>query len=133
MRQCAEASAHCPILGNSKLWFEDRKNFSLRQHLRDIGSVSFLLHPGERYKTQGGAVDAVSESAGFCGAVLEHMSQVGITVMAAHLNTPHAVAVIFLLCYGLRLHRLREAGPAAAGIEFVGGSKERFPCDDIHI
>jgi hypothetical protein len=51
------------------------------------------------------------------------MSQMSTAVLAGDLNTPHAVAVIFLLLKTVGIKRIPKTWPAAAGMEFLGGCK----------
>ena len=53
--------------------------------------------------------------------------------MAAHFGAAHVVAEIVVFGNGGGVNRAGEARPAAAGIEFVGGTEQGFAADDVHI
>ena len=53
--------------------------------------------------------------------------------MAAHFGAAHVVAEVVVFGNGGGVNRAGEARPAAAGIEFVGGRKQGFAADDVHI
>src|SRR5450756_766888 len=67
------------------------------------------------------------------GAVLEDVSQVGITVGAKNLCTAHEKALVRFSADILARDRLREAGPATAGIEFGVGIEERRTTTDAGV
>ncbi|SBP89684.1 hypothetical protein THIARS_80208 [Thiomonas delicata] len=68
-------------------------------------------------------VDAVAQACR-ARAIGEDMAEMGMALGATHLRAQHAVTVVFHGLDGLLPHRLREAGPAAAGIELGGGVEQ---------
>ena len=61
------------------------------------------------------------------------MAQVRIGRMAAHLGADHVEAGIPVFGYGRLFDGLREAGPAAAGIELVLRAEQRLATHHVHI
>ena len=82
-------------------------------------AVAFGIELGGGDEAQGGAVDAVAQAAFVGGTVVKDVAEMGIGAAAAHLGAVHIVAVVVALGYGVGPDRTGEAGPAAAGLEFV--------------
>src|ERR1700733_3161980 len=86
---------------------------------RSRGQVLFRL------QLERGRVDAIAQS-GRAGAIVEYMPEVTIAARAQHFGSDHAVADVALLV-DMALRRGRgKARPAAAGIEFGIGFKQRL-------
>ena len=82
-------------------------------------AVAFLFHIFIRDKTDGSAVDTITQAARFRRPVVENMAQMAVTHSAAHLRTVHVVAGILLFIHHLRSIGFGKAGPAAAGIKLI--------------
>lgn len=74
------------------------------------GKVSF---PGE---FQGYGVDAVAE-AGWCGAVVEDVAEVGFALVAQDFGSPHEEGVVGLVSNLALVYGCREAWPASSRIK----------------
>src|SRR5690606_35720826 len=70
-------------------------------------------------------VHAVAQPRGGAEAVVEDVAQMPAAVGAAHLGAHHAERGVFEKLHGIRVHRVVEAGPAAAGVE-LGAALEQL-------
>src|SRR3546814_12718230 len=61
------------------------------------------------------------------------MPQMAIAMLRTHLGAIHPVARIAQLVHMCRLYGLGETGPAAAGLELVGGREQRLARHDVDI
>src|SRR5262245_10348541 len=56
--------------------------------------------------------------------VREHVTEVAAAPSAHHFDAVHAVRIVVLGLHRVRDGRVREAGPAAAGVELLVGSEQ---------
>lgn len=96
-------------------------------------SVAFLLHILPEDEAQSRAVDAITQAAQLSWTIREHMAQMHVTGMTPRLCADHAVREIPLFTKDVRIDGLCEAGPTAAGFEFIRRGKERLAGGDNHI
>ena len=76
-------------------------------------AIALRVHLLVGHEFQRCAVDAVAQSAFVFRAVVEHVSQMGIGVAAAHFGAYHVVRRVFALGYGFAGDGAGKAGPAA--------------------
>src|SRR5690606_723041 len=76
--------------------------------------------------------DAVAQ-AGRGRAVGEDVAQMRVAHIAQYLGADHAVAGVGFFTHFGRVERLKVAGPAAAGVEFGVGRKQRGTATDTAI
>src|SRR5690606_38639819 len=81
---------------------------------------------------QCGRIDAVAQAGG-CGAVFEQMSEVRVAGRAKHFGAAHAVTVIVLGSYRLRIEWLPVAGPAGSGVELLRGAEQGGAASDATV
>lgn len=93
---------------------------------------TFSIEVVDRDEAEGGGVDAVAEVSG-CWAVREDVAEVGVGLLGTDFGADHAVAGVGQFDDGLRINGAEEAGPAGAGIEFVGGAEEGLARDDVDV
>ena len=79
-----------------------------------VFSITLCFHVLFRNEFQGGAVDAVAQSALFLRAVCENVAQVGVSRFAADFRAPHTVGEILFFLNQFFFDGAGEAGPAAA-------------------
>ena len=115
------------------LFSDDLRAIAPLFHFAFQRAVACRVHLFQRDEFQARAVDAVAQAAFVFGAVGEDVSQVRIGGMAAHFGAAHVVAEIVVFGNGGGVNRAGETRPAAAGIEFVGGTEQGFAADDVHI
>src|SRR5271156_1841755 len=84
------------------------------------------------FQLQRSRIDAVAQSGGRW-AVGKDVAEMGAAVLAGHFSANHAVTAIVVFRYIFFLERGREAGPAAAGIEFLLRRKQRFAATDAAV
>jgi len=82
------------------------------------GGCSFTL-----YKLESHGINAITE-ASRRRAVFEHVAEVRVASSAKHFRSSHPVTRIGFELDALGFHRIPEARPARAGIEFLLGMKE---------
>jgi hypothetical protein len=75
-------------------------------------------------KQQRGGVDAISQPGGR-RAVFKHVAEMGVTLCAAGFGACHTVAAVGDAANRRLVDRRPVAGPAATGVEFVLGLKQR--------
>ena len=75
-------------------------------------------------KGQGSRIDAIAQAGGR-RAILKHVALVGAAQRAFNLHPVHPAAVVWLAHDIFPGHRLEEAGPPGAGIEFGLRRKQR--------
>src|SRR5206468_4962482 len=80
-----------------------------------------------------GGIDAIAQPAAIARAVVEHMPEMAIAMLGAHLDAAHAVRIVVPLADVGRLDRLGEARPAAARFVLVRGGEERLARHDVDV
>ena len=95
--------------------------------------IAFALHVGLRHEAEGGAVDAVAQSAGGFRAVVEDVTQMGIAAGTTHLGALHTVAAVVVFGQEVGVDGFGEGRPAAARLKLVGGEEERLAGGDVYI
>src|SRR4051812_30152290 len=68
-------------------------------------------------------IDAVAQARGL-RAVLEHVAQVGVALLAQHFGAAHAIALVLLGCDVFGRGGLPEARPARTGLELLVGAEQ---------
>src|SRR5687767_7622107 len=76
-------------------------------------------------------VDAIAQSAAVLWPVRKYMTEMTVAVRRAHLDA--ALHGVRALVHVGRIDRLREARPAAPGVELVGRGEQRLPRHDVNV
>src|SRR5207302_2096227 len=94
-----------------------------------VGQLSEILLVREN---EGFGVDAKAQ-AGRWRAVLEDVAKVGVAAGTDDFRADHAVAIVLVGEDVLGGDRLKEAGPASAGMELGAGGKQRQSTADAGV
>ena len=94
--------------------------------------IAVRRHLGQRDEPQRRGIDAIT-LVSRSGAVIKDVAKVGIGGGGTDLGAFHAERSVRFLNNLPVIHGFGEAGPAAAGIEFVERAEQRHAGHDIHI
>src|ERR1041385_4346248 len=99
---------------------------------RQIFSVAFFLQFFHRNEAQRGRIDAITLT---CRSrpVGENVAEVRIAFARTHFGAVHAESAIGFLRYARLVDWLGKTGPAAAAVELVARTEERFAAHNIDI
>src|SRR5207253_2151440 len=100
---------------------------------RQIFAVTFFLQFLDRNETERGRIDAVAHPAFITWTVIEEVAEMRFALAAADLRAFHSKRAVRFFGDVTFIDRFGEAGPAAAAVEFVQGSKQRLATDNIDI
>ena len=75
----------------------------------------------------------IAQAASIPRAVIEHMAEMAVAMSGPHFGADDAERAIMQFGDGIRIDRLGEARPTAAGFIFVGTGEQRLAGHDVDI